>query len=180
MYNRVKNIIDENDCGFVYERDGNRFHKKYFFNEEYFDIIDKQDKAYWLGFLYADGYLIGKNAIGCSLNKKDKTHLELFLNEINVNENPLRYEKSTNSYNFRLTSQHMYDKLVEYGFSTEKSYDITDKPFKVIPDALKKYFVLGFFDGDGYVSLSSENCNLVGVVTNNSDLLKAIVDFANK
>ena len=29
--------------------------RKHHFNENYFDIIDTEDKAYWLGFLYADG-----------------------------------------------------------------------------------------------------------------------------
>lgn len=31
--------------------------KKYKVNEDYFKLIDNQDKAYWLGFLYADGYV---------------------------------------------------------------------------------------------------------------------------
>ena len=31
------------------------------FNENYFDIIDDEHKAYWLGFLYADGY-VSKNS----------------------------------------------------------------------------------------------------------------------
>lgn len=28
--------------------------KKYNFNEDYFEVIDTEEKAYWLGFLYAD------------------------------------------------------------------------------------------------------------------------------
>ena len=34
--------------------------KKYNFDEHYFDVIDCQEKAYWLGFICADGY-IGKD-----------------------------------------------------------------------------------------------------------------------
>lgn len=33
---------------------GNR---KYYFNNLYFDSIDSEEKAYWLGFFYADGYI---------------------------------------------------------------------------------------------------------------------------
>lgn len=29
--------------------------RKHHFNENYFKCIDSEDKAYWLGFLYADG-----------------------------------------------------------------------------------------------------------------------------
>ena len=31
--------------------------KKYNVDENYFSIIDNEYKAYWLGFLYADGYV---------------------------------------------------------------------------------------------------------------------------
>lgn len=30
---------------------------KYTFNENIFSVIDTPEKAYWAGFLYADGYL---------------------------------------------------------------------------------------------------------------------------
>ena len=31
-------------------------HRKYLINKDYFEVIDTEDKAYWLGFLMADGY----------------------------------------------------------------------------------------------------------------------------
>ena len=31
------------------------------YNKNYFDVIDTPTKAYWLGFLYADGYVTSKN-----------------------------------------------------------------------------------------------------------------------
>ena len=37
-------------------RDKNQSHRIMFFNEHIFDIIDTPEKAYWLGFLYADVY----------------------------------------------------------------------------------------------------------------------------
>ena len=50
---------------------GNR---KYYFNNEYFDRIDTEEKAYWLGFLYADGYISSNNnGFGCSLKKVYET-----------------------------------------------------------------------------------------------------------
>ena len=46
------------------------------FNENVFDSIDTEEKAYWLGFLYADGFITSKyNKIGLTLALKDKDHL---------------------------------------------------------------------------------------------------------
>ena len=28
---------------------------KYYYNKHFFDVIDTEEKAYWLGFFYADG-----------------------------------------------------------------------------------------------------------------------------
>ena len=30
---------------------------KYYYDKKYFNIIDSEEKAYWLGFIYADGYV---------------------------------------------------------------------------------------------------------------------------
>ena len=34
--------------------------KKYDYDETYFSTIDTPEKAYWLGFIYADGYISKK------------------------------------------------------------------------------------------------------------------------
>lgn len=62
--------------------------KRYDVNDNYFENIDTEEKAYWLGFLYADGYV---RAIKCKdgltnrfgelklkLSINDKEHIELF------------------------------------------------------------------------------------------------------
>lgn len=47
--------------------------------EDAFNQINTEEKAYWLGFLYADGYICkNSNAIGLSLSLKDIGHLEKF------------------------------------------------------------------------------------------------------
>ena len=46
-------------------------HKVYYLNENYFEKIDTEEKAYWLGFIYADGYITG-DKLGISLAKCDK------------------------------------------------------------------------------------------------------------
>ena len=51
------------------------------FNIHYFDSIDTEEKAYWLGFLFADGAITQYNHsydIELSLKIDDKEHVEKF------------------------------------------------------------------------------------------------------
>ena len=52
----------------------------YKYNENFFEKIDSPRKAYWLGFLYADGCIAsGKRSdIELSLQLSDKEHLQKF------------------------------------------------------------------------------------------------------
>ena len=61
--------------------------RKHFYNEDYFKVIDSEDKAYWLGFISADGS-VSKDAyhIRISLSSIDIKHLEKFLTCINAND----------------------------------------------------------------------------------------------
>ena len=62
--------------------------RKYKVNESYFDILN-DNSAYWLGFLYADGYVRMKDGRSGELKLKlkdtDKNHIEKFLSEIESN-----------------------------------------------------------------------------------------------
>ena len=55
---------------------GNHY-RKYFHDFNYFEIIDSEEKAYWLGFMFADGYIVdfsntyGEDSFGISISKKD-------------------------------------------------------------------------------------------------------------
>ena len=55
------------------------YRKKYYLKEDIFDNIDTEEKAYWLGFLYADGN-VANNAsrIRLSLAENDLEILEKF------------------------------------------------------------------------------------------------------
>lgn len=49
------------------------------FNENIFDLIDTEEKAYWLGFIYADGYVSSSNnQFELSLQGSDVEHLNKF------------------------------------------------------------------------------------------------------
>ena len=51
-----KGIESHRKCSLTDEQRLNR--RKYNVNDSYFEKIDTEHKAYWLGFIYADGYII--------------------------------------------------------------------------------------------------------------------------
>lgn len=53
-YSTVRNILINNG---VKLRSNKINSRKYTINENYFKNIDTEEKAYWLGFIYADGYI---------------------------------------------------------------------------------------------------------------------------
>lgn len=157
-------------------------HRKYYFNNSIFDIIDSKEKAYWLGFLYADGYILTqRGGFGIALKESDVGHLQKFVHFLSVNtEDCIKYNNSTNSCKVQLCDIHLWERLVELGFTPNKSYDKTTTVFDNMPADLKKFFLLGFWDGDGYVSISNEKKNLTGCVSNNVALIQSFIIFINR
>ena len=52
---------------------------RYKYNRDFFEVIDTPEKAYWLGFLYADGSVSSKrNDVEISLKGFDIEHLYKF------------------------------------------------------------------------------------------------------
>ena len=49
--------------------------RKYTLNQKFFEEIDSKEKAYWLGFLYADGYISKGGIIELSLKSTDSDHI---------------------------------------------------------------------------------------------------------
>lgn len=124
--------------------------RKYNFNEHYFDIIDCQEKAYWLGFFAADGY--NHNSKGCiefRLHKQDKEILEKFKICIESN-NPIGLYKQTYC-NLSLYSKHLSDKLAEYGLNQAKTYTLQ---LPKLSNELMSHFIRGYYDGDGCFSVT--------------------------
>lgn len=114
-----------------------------------FEKIDTKEKAYWLGFLAADGNL-HKGKIRIHLHKKDKEHLEKFRSFLMSNHPiyPTNKKKNYNQNGITICSKKMCNDLENLGIVEKKSL-ILDFPNKV-PNNLISHFIRGYFDGDGY------------------------------
>lgn len=137
--------------------------RRYQVNDTYFDKIDTEDKAYWLGFLYADGYIRERKSgksLEMKLSIKDKQHLELFKNTIESDHkivdgfNQVKYKggiSSSHISTLAIYSSKLVDSIKSQGFHSRKTFTI-EKPN--ITEDLIHHFIRGYFDGDGSFSFS--------------------------
>ena len=134
--------------------------RKYSLNENYFETIDTEDKAYFLGLMYADGYnQVSKNVTRLSLQQEDRHILEQFKKQINSNK-PLSFidrnsknPKHKNMLSVIICSHKISQDLKKMGCGQKKSFDIRLPNSYQVPDLLMRHFIRGFFDGDGCISL---------------------------
>jgi intein-encoded DNA endonuclease-like protein len=146
--------------------------------EGYFDVIDCERKAYFLGWLMADANISiynGQYSLKIHIQEADKDMVYEFLNEIgSTNKVSIHLQKSPVSKKIlascyvSLTSRHMCESLIKLGVVPQKSGKET------IPDIdenLLRHFVRGFFDGDGIASSSKKGGKRSGFVSNLSMII---------
>lgn len=121
-------------------------------DEFYFNKIDTEEKAYWLGFLYADG-CVHSNNYEISVNITDKEHIEKFKAAIkafnhNITEiQDKRFQNAKTLYQFSIKDKQLHQDLIKWGCIPQKSLLINKIPN--IPRDYVSHFLRGYFDGDG-------------------------------
>lgn len=138
-------------------RDNTENSRKYHHNESYFEVIDTEPKAYWLGFLYADGFIDCQNNIGITLNMKDIKHLEKFKSCIEA-DNPINlykgsgYASESEFARILVKSKKMKQNLIDKGMFENKTLILEFPTEEQVPANLIRHFIRGYFDGDGAIS----------------------------
>ena len=139
--------------------DKNRYKKrKYVIDEYYFHNIDSPNKAYFVGFLLADGNIDNDRPSIClDLQARDKHILESFCDEIGLPISCLYFsdrskERETHPntqdvYYMRFSSIQMVEDLANYGIVPQKSL-ILNYPNNIDHCYLRD-LIRGYFDGDG-------------------------------
>lgn len=130
-----------------------RRHFKQTFDEYYFDNINTHNKAYLLGFLYADGCVNKNNVISFCIQEKDKEILEMYIKELHAT-NPITQVKGKQQVRISFCSKHMCDTLINMGCMHNKTYNLS---FPNIPYKYQYDFIRGFMDGDGCISITNKN-----------------------
>ena len=145
----------------------------YICDYHYFDEIDTEEKAYWFGFLTADGWInkskkTNAGVVGIELQYGDIGHLKKFNKSIGGNyqitdrwrtcslstKNP---NKKHHTCVIRIFSITMYETLCNLGFSNNKSYDFH---IPEIREDLIRHYIRGYFDGDGCLCFTNRSFHI--------------------
>lgn len=135
--------------------------RKYYAQYDIFEQIDSKEKAYWLGFIAADGCVYkrqesagGGDTLVINISAKDQELLEQLKIFMKSNANIINHVQnagfSNNSQMVKINfnSKKIVSDLINKGIVPNKSLVL--KP----PLIEKKYFlsfILGYFDGDGSI-----------------------------
>jgi hypothetical protein len=135
--------------GFITNTNG-----KFEINSNIFNIINTEKKAYWLGFIYADGcvYTDQKNHLRfeIGLQKSDKSHLSK-LKKFLKSKHKIRIKESSQSCQFGFTDKQICKDLIKLGCVQRKSLILTFPIKTQVPKNLISHFIRGYVDGDGSI-----------------------------
>lgn len=128
-------------------------------NEKYFDEVDNFKKAYWLGFIMADGYTYKtpnreKYELAIKIKSTDINHLKEFAKDIEFPEEKIvigsgKRNSNTNYYcSLRTYNTHLVTTVMnKHRIVQNKTY------VQCLPDSIpKEYisdFIRGYWDGNG-------------------------------
>lgn len=139
------------DASVVKKSTGNP-RRKYSLNQDYFGEIDTPEKAYWLGFITADG---GVGASGgdfflrVELARIDIGHLRKLASALE-SDAPVRLTRQ-NCASITFHSKRLVEGLAALGVTERKSLVVTP-PLERLT-SLQTHYWRGLWDGDGHVSV---------------------------
>ena len=163
--------------------------RKYPINEQFFNEIDSEEKAYFLGILYADGTnSTNKTEVSLRLQEDDR-ELLIDLNNLLQPTKPVlpiisKNKKHKTLYRLIINSKKISNKLNELGVVPNKTFKIMYPTW--LNKNLENHFIRGYFDGDGYIGYNIANnesqfcitgteniiLNIQNILINKSDLNK--------
>lgn len=137
----------------------------YLMNEDYFENIDSQDKAYFLGFIASDGCIHNnkekQDILRIQIRKEDIKILELLKKQLNTNK-PIN--KIKDYVTLEISSEKVVNDIKNKNISYKKTYGntIANIDLKYMPA-----FIRGYFDGDGSISFNeSISISIAGYKSN--------------
>ena len=171
-HNAINRVLKENNVAI-------RGNRKHFYNDNVFKKIDTAEKAYWIGFITADGYINeDKNFMRIKLQEKDKAHLYKFMNFIGGDEGMIKYEfhniTGNKQWYIEVNGKSFIKSLVDLGIRQRKSSN--EQWCDKIPEEYIKDYIRGIIDGDGHISLDRKNFN----ICNSYSLLKNLQRYLIK
>ncbi len=187
-YEKSRKILKRN--GLSIRNNIFKLRRKYSLDESFFEKIDTEEKAYILGFLYADG-CIYKTSLIVNLCFIDNDILE----KIKVSlkwQGPIKTKKacyvtikdkktySKEQKSLYIRSQKLTNDLIKLGCVPRKSLILKFPTEEQVPTHLLSHFIRGYFDGDGSIAFYLRDNRLKQCVSMVStiDFCTKLIDFA--
>lgn len=152
--------------------------KKYNFDDNLFNDIDNETKAYLLGWIASDGHVSITNTVKISIHNKDKGILYLIKENLKIDVK-IKPEKFGYIYSLSFNSQKASEDICRLLSIVpgKKSYSVCFPELK--NDDLKWAFIRGFFDGDGSVVKPTEKKRTpyCSISTSSKKMREYIMDF---
>lgn len=165
----------------------NKPRRIYEFNEDYFKNINTKNKAYILGFLMADGcvckstqHKTSPDRLIIQISHKDRCILEFIQKELGSNYKIKDFiPNGTYSNNMMssltINSTKLCSDLIKHGIVPNKT---GKESFPTIRDNLKRHFIRGFLDGDGWITYNNTGSTTIGFISNHK-MLESIKEVIN-
>jgi intein-encoded DNA endonuclease-like protein len=126
------------------------------FNDDFFSTIDTEQKAYWLGFITADGNVHrDESTLQINLSAVDEGHLAKLAMIFRREVKSIKHSKTPMRY-FSIYSKRLCGDLIQLGVLPNKTDEDQSAIFNNVPNHLKRHFIRGLFDGDGSIAQSNK------------------------
>lgn len=141
-------------AGVIFKRDYSKSRHnrvgRYKIDDTYFEKIDTEGKAYFLGLMYSDGS-VWENQFYLKL--KDEDVIQQFKQELRTEAPIRRIDTYQDAYILTISCKKLCVQLVDLGCVPNKTRVIQVPKLR---DDLYRHFIRGFFDGDGCLQLQDK------------------------
>lgn len=178
--------VSQSSIGAIWAKAGlyGKTNRTFYLDEDYFEEINIQQKAYFLGLIGSDGCIYKQQVqnkqgiLRFSLQSCDVKVLELFRKELKYEKPFYIFEKQNTYYTtehstLEISSNKMINDIEKLGLTVRKTYGNT---IAVVPEKFMPDLIRGYFDGDGGITFKYNEGICVYIVGYKNNLMK-IHDF---
>lgn len=145
-------------------------HRKYYYDDNKFQIIETEEDAYWLGFITADGCIIENRMLQIKLAESDRGHLVKFAKYLGMTAEETEeiikdgiggaYDKNNKTVCIKICSRKICSSLNDKNIFPRKSGK--EIPYICTSKDLEIAYIRGLIDGDGWIRSTQFGLGLCG------------------
>lgn len=154
-FHTISNILEKHNIA------RNNKYQNLSLDENYFETIDRADKAYFLGFMLTDGNIsLNENIIRLTLSSKDEEILNIFKEKTgNENKISIREDEKHSERTFQLRCKKWKNDLAKYSVTPQKTFTCE---MPRLSSEMMPHLIRGMIDGDGWITAASHQIGFCG------------------